>query len=93
MKTKSQWQPIKTAPKRDYVEIDLWVDIPASPRSFGMGDAFRVVEAYRKNGKWTHRHEGKEKELYADYITHWMPIPPAPPASAQESENQTTKPI
>lgn len=74
----SGWQPIATFDGPDYQEVDLWLQVHASPRSFGWSDAFRVVEAYRKDGKWVHRHEGKEKELYADYITHWMPMPAAP---------------
>lgn len=79
--TNSPWQPITTAPQEDYVEVDLWLDIPASPRSMGFTEAFRVIECYRKNGKWVHRHNYEEKALYPDYITHWMPIPEGPHAA------------
>lgn len=71
------WQPIETAPK-DGTEIDVWLDIHASPSSFGWADAFRETEVYYKDGKWFHRQNGKELELYAAYITHWMPIPEPP---------------
>jgi Protein of unknown function (DUF551) len=74
----SEWRPTKTFRGPDYREFDIWLTVPASPRSFGMGDAWRVIEAYRKNGKWYHRHEGKEAEIVLDYITHWMPIPKPP---------------
>lgn len=82
------WQPIKTAPKQDYVEVDLWMQWGASPMTMGMADAFRVTEAYRKEGKWTHRHEGKEKALAEEYITHWMPIPKAPNARTEAPREQ-----
>src|SRR5258708_38368127 len=58
--------------------VDLWLNVPASPRSRGWADAVRVGEAYRKDGKWFHNDNGKETELYSPYITHWMPLP-APP--------------
>lgn len=58
--------------------VDLWLQIYASPRSFGMSDAFRVVECWRKDGKWFHLQDGKAEELYGDYVTHWMPTPKAP---------------
>jgi hypothetical protein len=70
----THWQPIESAPK-DGTRIDLWLHIYASPRSFGMSDSFRVTEAYWKNNAWFHDHNGREKELYRDYITHWMPLP------------------
>ncbi len=79
----SEWRDIATCEHDaelwiDRVEVDLWLQVHASPRSFGMSDSFRVVDAYRVEGKWYHRQDGKEHELFADYITHWMPIP-APP--------------
>lgn len=77
------WQPIATAPDCDRVEVDLWMEVPPSPRSMGWGDSFRVTNAYRIGKKWFHETErGEEKELYADYITHWMPLPPAPCSQA-----------
>jgi len=74
----SPWKPIKSFNGPDFKEVDIWMQVYASPRSFGISDSFRVVEAYRKDGKWFHLHKGKEMELYADYITHWMPIPEPP---------------
>lgn len=77
----STWQPIETAPKEveRWRPVDLWMNIHASPRSFGMSDAFRVTDCWRNaSGKWVHVHEGKEAELFQDYVTHWMSAP-APP--------------
>lgn len=72
------WRPIASFDRPDREEVDLWMHIYASPRSFGMADSFRVIEAWRRDGKWFHRHDGKEAELYADYVTHWMPMPQSP---------------
>ena len=77
-KKKSPWRPISTAPKGEYREVDLWLHIEPSLRSPGMGDSFRGIDAYRKDGKWVHRFKGEEAELDAEYITHWMPIPKGP---------------
>jgi hypothetical protein len=82
------WQEIATAPK-DGVSpsrpIDLWLRIPASPRSFGMSDAFRVVDCWRNaRGYWVHDYRGEETELAQDYITHWAPVVAA--VASQEGE-------
>jgi hypothetical protein len=79
--TTERWRPIATFRGADRHEVDLWMQVYASPHSFGMSDAFRVVDAYRVEGKWFHRWQGKEQELYADYITHWMPKPKPPRAA------------
>jgi hypothetical protein len=71
------WQPIETAPK-DGTEIDVWVDIPASPSTFGWPDSFRLMEAYCKDGTWLYRVHGKERLIDPAYITHWRPLPPIP---------------
>jgi hypothetical protein len=81
MKTKSKtWRPIKTCRAGFREEVDLWMDIPASPMSMGMADSFRVPSAYRllDGKKWFHYQDGKEQELNSSYITHWMPIPKPP---------------
>lgn len=73
------WRPINTFDLADRDEVDLWLNIHASPRSMGMSDSFRVIDAYRIDGKWLHRVEsGHERELHLDYITHWMRRPPPP---------------
>jgi hypothetical protein len=74
------WEPIETAPRKvsPNSPVDLWVTWPASPISFGIADAFRVVDCWRKNwgsGPWVHMHQGKVLELDAAYITHWIRIP------------------
>lgn len=74
----SRWRPIRTVPTREHFEVDLWMQWSASPLTMGEADAFRVPDAYRKDGKWFHKHNGKEMELRPEYITHWMPIPKGP---------------
>lgn len=74
----SEWKPIKTFRGPDHRKVDIWLSVHASPRSFGMADAWRVIECWRKDGKWFHYHEGKEAEIVAEYITHWMPEPKPP---------------
>jgi hypothetical protein len=72
------WQPISTFNGEDRELVDLWLEIYALPRSFGMGDSCRVVDCWRESGKWFHRQSGRELELFADYVTHWMPAPQRP---------------
>lgn len=72
------WQGIESAPK-DGTRVDLWLDIPASPRSFGWADSFRVTDAVWRDGHWFHPYKGKDERLETDYITHWQPLPAAPP--------------
>lgn len=76
--TLQRWEPIESFRGADYQLVDLWLQIYPSPRSMCFADSFRVVEAYQKDGKWYHIQAGKELELDADYITHWMPCPEPP---------------
>ena len=89
--TVSEWQPIETAPKDELLGLhpkcDLWLDIPASPRSFGYSDSFRVPDCWiamagEDEGRWVHDHEGKQMAIEERYITHWMPLPAAPGPSS-----------
>lgn len=75
------WMSIDTFDEPDLTEVDLWLEIHASPRSMGFADSFRVPDAFRRGGKWFHRNPVKEEELYAPYITHWRhaPNPPRQP--------------
>lgn len=74
----SEWQPISTAP-RDGTHVDLWMEICASLRSFGMSDSFRVPDCWwSKKGTWDHYFGNGIRSLQSDYITHWLPLP-APP--------------
>lgn len=74
----SPWRKIKTFDLRDREQCDLWMEWGASALTMGWADSFRVVDCYREDGKFFHYHEGKVKELDANYITHWMPRPPGP---------------
>lgn len=66
------WRTIKSAP-RDGTKIDVWLNIYASPLSFGFSDCFEVQNAWFKDGKWVHVHGGKDAEMHSHYITHWKP--------------------
>lgn len=75
----SDWRSIKTAPK-DGTKIDIWMTVHASPLSFGMSDAWRIIDVYYRDEAWFHFWEGREQELNEYYITHWMPAPKPPKA-------------
>lgn len=76
---KARWRKIKTyEDDTGFDRVDLWLVIPASPRSMGWADAFRVPDACRRQGKWYYYEGAKEKELEAVYITHWMAMPKGP---------------
>lgn len=85
----SDWRSIKTAPRSEsdnqavaeftVEHVDLWLTVPASPSSFGMSDAWRVIDCWQtSDGKWWHRDNSEVKELYGSYVTHWMSIPKPP---------------
>lgn len=84
-----QWLPIETAPNEvwNFSPVDLWLVIKPSIQTMGFGDSFRVVDCYKKYGKgpWCHLHNGEEKEIKHELITHWMPLP-APPQTEKETE-------
>jgi hypothetical protein len=73
-----EWISVNKQLPEDWTEVDVWFEVPASPRSFGISDSWREPNCYRIDGKWFHRQNCEVKELYAPYITHWMPIPDAP---------------
>lgn len=68
-----QWRPIGRFKGAAETRVTLWLDIHASPRSMGMGDAFAVADCWREGGKWVHIYRGKPTELEAGYVTHWAP--------------------
>lgn len=75
----TDWQPIETAPKDDFTEkVDLWLQIAASALSLGWSDSFRVVDAFRREGKWVHIQRGEFKEINSTLITHWALRPKGP---------------
>jgi hypothetical protein len=71
----TQWLPIATHPHPDcdLTEVDLWMVIHPSAMSMGFGDAFRIVDCYRWEGKWVHRDRGEIKPLREECLTHWRP--------------------
>lgn len=81
MKKPTDWIPISKRLPKDYRKVDIWMCIQPSLRSMGWGDSFRQTEVWREDGKWVHHSEGKKLELYAPYVTHWMPQP-RPPKTA-----------
>lgn len=70
----SGWLNTSDFDRPDREKVNVWLTIYPSPRSMGMGDAYEVPEAWRQDGKWFHVHDGKEAELYSDYVTHWRPV-------------------
>ncbi|WP_120265443.1 hypothetical protein [Pseudorhodoplanes sinuspersici] len=37
------------------------------------------MDCWRNDGRWFHHTEkGERKQIDPDYVTHWMPAPPAP---------------
>lgn len=70
------WQPIATAPEN--TPVDVWVTIFATPRTMGYTDSFRVPDAYKRVGRWYYIVNNAEKELDAQYVTHWMWPPESP---------------
>lgn len=83
-KRATEWRKIGSAPC-DGSHVDLWLRISASPMSFGMGDSFRVPDAWFENGKWVHRYNGKTTELVTHYVTHWLMV--RAPHRADESRH------
>jgi hypothetical protein len=78
-----EWRPISEAPK-DGTYVDLWINIYASPRSMGMSDSFVVRDAWHEEGKWFHYDIGQKKEIYSNYVTHFMLRPEPPTETANE---------
>jgi hypothetical protein len=74
----SEWISVKDRLPDDRLEVDVWILITPSPSSFGMGDSWRIPNAYRLKGKWVHLHKCEEAELRGEYITHWIPVPEPP---------------
>jgi hypothetical protein len=75
-----EWKPIETFDRPDYERVDVWCNVWASPLSMGLSDSFRVIDAYRLDGKWY-----DNKGLLASrYITHWSPILPPPVVEVKE---------
>ena len=78
-----KWMPIETAPKdgSPLDRVDVWMEVPPAFGCFG--DSFRVIDAWQKDGKWFHYHNGQQKQLNHEYITHWARIStPVPDTSA-----------
>ncbi len=87
-----EWQDISTCP-RDGTEFDAWMDIPACPSSMGFADNFRVVNVSFRNGVFGHQHEGSWRELCGEWLSHWLPLPPAPPLAPPAARAGSGKPL
>jgi hypothetical protein len=61
------WKPISRYNKGEGLLVDLWLEIHASPLSFGLSDSFGTHNAYLKNGEWFDN-GGK---LNTGYIKEW----------------------
>ena len=79
------WKPISEfdTTRSPSERVDLWIDVPASLRSMGMSDTWRVVDAYYKDGKWWHFDQMKQRELVSEYVTHFMERPAGPCGSTE----------
>lgn len=63
---------IKSAPKNG-TKVDLYIEIHASPRSFGMSDSFWASYCWWDGKNWVHLHRGKPTEIFTNYVTRWAP--------------------
>jgi hypothetical protein len=74
------WRDIKEFDGKEGLSpaFDLWMVVNAAPSTFGMSDAFRVVDCWFYEGKWVHIHRGAVAELNSKHITHFMPRPDGP---------------
>lgn len=74
---KSPWISTNERMPHDFEKVDVWFDVWASPRSFGMADSWCEPEVWRESGKWFHhcKQENNAKlQLESRYITHWKTV-------------------
>ena len=76
-----QWRPIETAPKDGTV-------IVATGYNFGdeSNERHYVITSW-EDGSWIECSEWNDAS-YLTYLTHWMPLPPAPAIDAQKGKQQ-----
>lgn len=76
LRQQCEWQPIETAPKDKRIII---AHLPLD----GIADIWF--------GYWSHQHSSWATTQWhtypADWITHWMPIPPLPQAQEEKEDN------
>ena len=72
-----EWKLIEEWNGEDGALFDLWLDVPATPLSMGIADAWRVINCWHQDGKWFDKF-GESGVLEPRYITHWMPTPNSP---------------
>lgn len=70
------WQKIETFDKEDNERVDLWVEVPKGTAIYGKPPCFRIIDAWRTDGKFFYAANNDVWE--AKYVTHWM-APPSPP--------------
>lgn len=87
-----RWIAVDESLPTEREKVDVWIDIYASPRSMGMSDASRELNVWRVGKKWFHVYEGKDAEIYSDYITHWAPSGKSPDnAPPSETDSLTAE--
>ena len=77
----SNWQPIQSYVAEDLVEVDLYWQVPPAFENYEVGRQGRMTGCYRRDERWFHNPRGIELEISVP-ITHWMPVPEAPPKEA-----------
>lgn len=66
-RTATKWHAIRGYKGADYEKVDLWLEVWASPMSFGWADRWCVHDAWRVGNEWF----DAEGRLAARYITNW----------------------
>ena len=96
MKTELKWKPIKTAPKgggADRTDDPKWVEPPKLLMAFADGslaichwDWYYAPDGHGHTpgiSAWIDS-EGNQVSRFQGDPTHWMPLPPTPPAKEGE---------
>jgi hypothetical protein len=73
-----RWRPIETAP-RDGTTLDLWAYFPEHDKARRIADAFWNTE----ENAWQLGGFNSKQFSYPPTISHWMPLPAAPPPPSE----------
>lgn len=63
------WRKASNYKGADGALVNLWIQ-----SSGFMSDEWEVPEAWRKNGRWFHVHNGREMEIHSHMVTHYRPV-------------------